>query len=244
MANELTEEKRLKLIEETRQAAFALADDLAFIRKLLAQNDLSPGDIRRMSAQLRRFLVDGDLRRVAAPRVGRLYIKAPQLKPLHHANERSPITIAFGGFLDFPSMKLAHMVVSQQRIDGFEDPEETVDLLIDQFCAQRVICLQGKWVTRQEVVKYIANTASGVHSDAAKEPSHKLLEELTGYAGLRLSNGGATLEMNIEAIKDAPQPWQFDRERVSLALAQVMSTAQYLERSPTVLALEKVIASE
>lgn len=244
MGKELTESAREQLLAQTAETAVALSDDLKHIRETLSKKSLRPSDIRRLSAQMRRFLVDGDLRKVAAPRVGRLVLHAPQLRPFHHANEQEPLFLFSGGKLEFPHMQIGDMHMGRTRIGPIGDPDEMVELTIDQFCAQRVICHEGQWVTRQQVVQYVANTAGGVHSDSPREPSHKRLDALRGFAGVRVTDGFATLEVNTDAMGAAPQPWKFDKNRIDFALLQLMSSAQYMERSEAVKELEAIIDAE
>jgi hypothetical protein len=55
-------EKKAQLLQATREAAAAFVEDMACIRETLARADkITPGEIRRLSAILRRLLVDADL---------------------------------------------------------------------------------------------------------------------------------------------------------------------------------------
>lgn len=246
MAGALSEEKKAEMRAATQNAAHALSDDLKHIRETLSKDEVRPGDLRRLSGQLRRILVDPDLRTVAAPRLGRIMISAPQLKAYHHANDRSPITLFSGGKLTFKQMQIGNIAMSAQRIEiPNQNPDETVDLSVDQFCAQRVICFRGKWATRQDVIKYIANAASGVHSgDASKEASFTLLESLKNHAGIKFQDGFPTTVMNIDAMGENPKPWKPDKDRIDFAMVQLMSTGQYLVEASMIKQLEAIIDSE
>lgn len=230
---------------ETFEMAVALSDDLKHIRGILGREEIGRGDARRMSAQLRRILVDGDLVQIAGPRLGRIKINSPQLREYHHVNEQSPLEIFTGGNLEFATMAVGNMAIARQRIGPTKGhPDDTIDLNVDQFCKQRVICFRGHWITRQQVIQYIANKASGVHSDKPSEPTHQRLDELRGYAGIRMNGGFATIEANIQATAETPEPWEFDKHRLDFGLIQLLSTAQYLERSPQVRKLEAAIDDE
>jgi hypothetical protein len=69
MVKKTTEE----LLNVTRGAAMALVEDLPHIREVVNRPDPDKGELRRLSNELRRLLIDngGDLRDVAAPRIGR-----------------------------------------------------------------------------------------------------------------------------------------------------------------------------
>ena len=230
----------------TKGAAHALSDDLKHIREILNKDEIRPGDLRRLSNQLRRIVVEPDLRTVAAPRLGRVRIASPQLKPYHQANDKTPFTLFSGGKLAFKQMQIGNILMSSKRVDvAASNPDETVTLTIDQFCAQRVICFQGKWATRQNVIKYIANAAHGVHSgDVTNDISYKLLENLKNHAGIKFQDGFPTTVMNIDAMGSAPKPWKPDKNRIDFAMVQLMSTGQYLVNSPMIIELEELIDGE
>ena len=78
--------------EKTREPAIALVDDLAFFRSVLKSEKTTAGDLRRMSAQLRRILVDGTLEKIAGPRVGSLLLVAPDTASAVAANRSDPLS--------------------------------------------------------------------------------------------------------------------------------------------------------
>ena len=71
----LSREKIEALRRATLQAATAFAEDLEHIRKTL-DSPTDIGDTRRLSNVLRRLLVNGELHKIAAPRIGRFIIDA------------------------------------------------------------------------------------------------------------------------------------------------------------------------
>jgi hypothetical protein len=86
----LTPEKRAELLAETRDAAVALLEDLEHIRMICGRDEPSRDELRRLSATLRRILIDSDLTKVAAPRLGRILLLAPDNKPLVKSNTKTP----------------------------------------------------------------------------------------------------------------------------------------------------------
>lgn len=244
MKKQMPEEVRQGLLRDTFEMAHAFVDDLGFIRERLASDQLGPADLRRMSAQLRRFLVDGDLQKIASPRLGRLIVQAPQLRDYHHANERSQMGLFSGGKLEFAFGMVANIAIGCAPLGDVTDVNETVDLTLEQFRDQRVICFQGEWITREQVIKFVANKGGGVHHDKPKERFEERLERLRGFAGIKINKGFPSILMNADAMKPHAERWAFDKDRMDFALIQLMSTAQYLDRSPQVQELEKLISAE
>jgi hypothetical protein len=79
----LSKERRKSLLNTTRDAAIAFVEDMEHIRTLIAQEDISRADLRRLSATLRRLLVEGDISNIAAPRIGKIKLKAPNNNPVY-----------------------------------------------------------------------------------------------------------------------------------------------------------------
>ena len=75
-SSEMPKEVRMALLGKTASTAQALVDDLAHIRFLENTKELTAGDVRRLSASLRRILVEQDLKNVATPRVGRIHLRS------------------------------------------------------------------------------------------------------------------------------------------------------------------------
>jgi hypothetical protein len=61
----ISSEKKAKLLLATSEAAAAFVEDMGYIRETLAKADrTTPGEIRRLSAVLRRLLIHHDLRSI------------------------------------------------------------------------------------------------------------------------------------------------------------------------------------
>src|SRR4051794_25122625 len=66
----------------TLDAALALLEDIRFAREYLLAETPTSGRVRRVSAILRRLLLDGHLSAVAAPRIGRVTFEIPDTRDL------------------------------------------------------------------------------------------------------------------------------------------------------------------
>jgi len=79
----LSPANRQKLLETTREPAIALAEDVAHLRQFAGKMDPTASELRRLSSILRRLLVERDLGAVAAPRIGKILLNAPDNKPFY-----------------------------------------------------------------------------------------------------------------------------------------------------------------
>lgn len=69
----MSESDRQKFLEDTKGQAVALLEDLAHFREILSRPNPFRGDLRRISATLRRLLIERSITMVAGPRIGRLH---------------------------------------------------------------------------------------------------------------------------------------------------------------------------
>jgi hypothetical protein len=66
-------------------------------------------------------------------------------------------------------MEFSYLLNTDKKPDLPEfDPDEAIELPLDNFLSQNVICLNGVWATRRDTITYIANVGHGVHSSSAR----------------------------------------------------------------------------
>jgi hypothetical protein len=245
----LTPELAEQLLLATREAAAAFVEDMPHIREILNRTNPDRGELRRLSSVLRRLLIDngGDLRDIAAPRIGRFTLLSPDNKPVLKAARKVPYdffasagVVAFGIHFRAAAMEKGPR---PQSLDGFH-PERTVDLAMDNFLAQDVLCLQGKWVTRRDAIKYIANVASGVHSGIAKAETEKLVARIRKSATFKAIPNAANFEFRMDALHATEPAFSYTADAIDPVLLEVLAAAHYLELSPDIRRLEDVVRQE
>jgi hypothetical protein len=162
---------------DTRGAADAFVQDLAHMRRVLAQAPPDRGDLRRMSAILRRLLVNDELQSIAPPRIGLFLIDAPDNKPIidDAMKERNLQFFASAGatirYDNQTSIAIDHIKLSERDRPPSPftiDRSKKVALKVPNYLSQKVFYIHGHWITRREVIQYVANIGSGVHSGRAE----------------------------------------------------------------------------
>ena len=243
----LSETEKISMNLETRDAAFALAEDLQHIRAIVAQDYPTSSDVRRLSAQLRRILVEGDLRKIASSRTGKIEIIGPDLRSAYRQNDKNPFLFLSGDVVTTHKVIMSAIVISEQNspshIPGY-DPDATVPLPIEAFQNQRVLCFRGKWVTRSDIVKYVANVAHGVHSGSVRDPEHSLIKDIRHTISVSMTDGSPNVAISRVALEDRNFPIIGDPRKIDVALMCLISTGQYLTSSQSVLDLERSISEE
>lgn len=231
----------------TFETAVVLADDLEHIRAVLSKLDPTPGDIRRLSAQLRRMLVERDLVNVASPRIGRIFLTAPDLKPIYSSNRAAPISFFMAAGVEIFGVSVAACMVEKAgkpRTLLNYSPDATVSLRLDNFVNQNVICFEGEWVRRLDLIKYIANVAHGVHSGTIQDSVEGLIRRVRHVSGMSIKDNIPNLTCNVSAFSSVELPAIADRKYVDCVLIELFATASHVINSPDVSRLMEIIATE
>lgn len=246
------------MIAATKEAASAFVEDMGHIRKVVAEQGKSSGELRRLSGVLRRLLVERDLAEVAAPRIGRLSLRAPDNNPVYKFAQRTPLLFfASGRARIFNS---DHTTIIARDATNYPlvvppihlvfppdfDVTRRVDLRLDNFLAQRVLCLRGDWVSRRSVIKYIAHIASGVHSGEPREPDEAILAHLRRSTHIRIKDDKslhlALLDDGLESQETAFKALAPDS--IDPVLIELLATAKFVAESPDVIRLEELVRAE
>lgn len=247
--HELTISEKRVLRSSTREAAKAILDDLRHIREVVGQDQPWAGDIRRLSNQLRRFLVEGELRKLAAPRIGKIAMAGPDLQPIYRAEEKASFVLIVAGMFRTHGVLMSNIQVVEgptaRDFPGY-DYEAKIRFPGETFQNQRVLCFQGDWVSRADIVKYVANVAHGVHSGVPKEPAHLIIRharEMVTIDMIDSPNGGVMPRTSFtqKILGEEDLPFNDDPRQLDIALMLLLSTAQLITSSPDVIALEKAI---
>lgn len=245
------------------------------MRRAAARIETSRGEIRRLTPVLRRLLVDGGtgiLEAIAAPRIGRISLTAPDNKSYYDlerhcwyvffSSGRVGIFTAKSGPLVYtnfgqpPQGILKHDWAARQgRLlqKAAEGAGGFVTLRVNNFCEQRVLCYMGRWATRRSIIQYVARVADGVHSGAPENDSERLIEQMRTSCSYRVN--GDTIEVDLmpelgpnraamQVALPQPLPETFQPSSIDPVLLEVLATAQHLVDSPDVARLEEAIKSE
>lgn len=248
--------------EGTKSAAAALLEDLAHIRKELDDPGMTRGTARRLMAQLRRLLIDGDsgdVSAVAAPRIQRITIQAPNNTAFYRSSEQKPFRFfASGGARLFGATPRACMLDMAQMV-GDPRPElarldesffRPVELRVDSFLNQKVLCLNGRWANRRDVIKYIAIVGHAVHSQGFKDDKDRLIHRMQNAVHFMRGKGGfdigiraALYSENYESELNNPYK-KINPNNIDCVLAEGLAAARFLCDSPKIKELERFIYAE
>lgn len=234
-------------LKETWEAAAAVMEDLAYFRSLLDTEEPEKADLRRSSGVLRRLLIDGDLNKVAAPRIGRIHLQAPDNKPVYVSSRKEPLPFFMSGGASIFGVWLRCATSERsghaRPLPEF-DPDRLIDLRLDSFCKQHILCFEGNWISRADVIKYVAHVSSGVHSGKPQSDIEKLIDRLRHTVKLSLNGDTTRIWFNQDVFDKIELPIQYDPKAIDSVLFELLATMHFLVNSPDTVRLDAEIERE
>ena len=222
--------------------AQALREDFAYLRNLISNPHITPADVRRASAIVRRLLVDRDLTDVAAPRIGQFFFSARDLTPTYEAEKHCKLLFSASQDASLFGIEGRGVALfncgqgpgTQERADRLaaitsHGQSGRIKLNLSKYLHQRVLCFDGKWATREDALRSVANKRGGVHSGAGDKPIDKLMHDIRYSCAYRWENGGLTIhvlpqwgENSAPFHFKAPEGFTLDPEFVAKEFDAVM----------------------
>lgn len=240
---QLTDTQKRELKIASKDAAAALVEDLAYMRQLISGAPTS-ADIRRLSALLRRILVERDLEIVAAPRTGRISIAATDLNPIYKEDRRKKFIVASCAKGEMYAIQYAAIFISDGNFNSAAigyNPDIILNLRLESYLKQRVLSYDGTWVSRSDVIKYVANVAQGVHSGSSRSEQDKIIAKIRSVIAVSFTQDTCKIYLDGKNLTEEDTEIRFDRSHVDCSLLEVFATARQLVESPDVKALEQAI---
>jgi hypothetical protein len=246
----LTPERRAKLIADSKDAAAALLEDIRYLREVVASLPPKRGELRRVSGIIRRLLIDGDLKSVAAPRLTPFLLREPNNKFTYKQLEHNPNGFFGSGGVKLPMgievggliLVFGTLTPPPPSISGHD--ANFVEVRVDNFLSQRILYFSGKWASRGAVIKYVANVASGVHSSIARTSDEQLTEQIRRMIYYIFSPTAITVHFRSQFFTLEFGEFQYDEHGVDPTLIEMYAAAHLLTTSPSVEQLEKIVAAE
>lgn len=243
---------KVELVSETIDAAIALYEDFRHLQRVTQERDTSAAALRHCAAILRRWLVEGALQRVAAPRVGRINIQTIDNNPIYRVTRQGKVVNFVSGGASVHGVYLAALTSAKGDNVSPEDfhPDNRIEVSIDTFIKQKVIFTEGDWRTRLEVIKYVANVDSGVHAGQPKQPFEEILGRFRVQASVTLEDGAPDggqmplISLGVGLPASDSGLLRYDPTRINGVLLEILATVSFLTASRDVQTLVSFIEEE
>ncbi|MEO1091466.1 MAG: hypothetical protein AAFX81_12565 [Pseudomonadota bacterium] len=242
------------MIEESFRRANDLAEDLHYLREIANNNNVERRNLRHASVVLRRMLVEDELKRVGAPRIGCLEVRAHQLNEVYrackkqnyyyYANLGAKVCGVYLKGISAATQPASARPTENGALDGSQD--RFVDLSIDSFKKQKIFFLRDTWVTRIDVIKHIANKGGGAHpSNPRSGGFDDFLDEVRSFLMIHNIDGVPSIGFNVNNTRSSHEiGFGYGSDLFDPFLVEILATACQLTLSPKIIELEQVIKIE
>jgi hypothetical protein len=243
----LSVEERERRRAETLPAAKNLIDDLEFFREVFGHPTPRKRHIRQISVQLRRLLLDGQLKSVAAPRCGRLKLATPDNDQIFRDNlNKKVVAVGFSRMFDINTPMVNCMTRDEISSSNSANPmlwllkgeKPTKLVTIDQFLSEIVLKYDGIDVNYGDIIKFICYHDFGAHATGKMNPKFQAIQQFRNAISVGIKND--KVEIIISDIDSLEQPGLIlDYPQVIL-----FSISAYIIKSDEICSLEDAIKSE
>lgn len=224
----------------------SILGDFRNFEKLGSIRDPSNDDVRLHAAAVRRLLIDngaGLLSTSANSRGITLTYPAVDVAPLERASRSPSLGMyaagganAFGFYAAGLITEILSRPIGPLNIDFY--PEHKPEWAHTTFLRQKVLYLNGVYLNRSQVIKYVANKAAGVHydqkaADSLTQEAMDAFESLRKHVHISLESGRPCLTYNFE--KDNVEPtFRYAPENIDIVLLEFLSIIQTMQKSETI----------
>lgn len=240
------------LISETRNDAISFFEDFLHLKSLISNIETRPVNLRHASVILRRLLVENLLQKISNPRLGRIELLTIDNNPIYTETRRETlISFVSGGAAVHGIFIAAGMVNKGSKALFIKDyhPDRRIGLSLESFKKQRVIYTNGEWITREQIIKFVANVDHGVHAGKIKEKWEELLSRFRHELSINLKASGEgenlpTLSWRFGEMAENVSFVRYDPAKINGVLIEILATIHFIISSPDILQLIDMIEKE
>lgn len=245
-----------------------LFGDLRNLAKLKAIQCPTKDDVRAHSAAVRRLLLDGELSAAVGRRRLPLMFHPADSNPLLRAGRNNRVAAFCLWGVEVFGIQYAGVAINRgdQQFGESFNPESRVPLKIDSFLKQTVamsppllsmpyvnpqkILSPSLFLTRHDILLYVANKIGGVHYDPT--PNKKISEEkLHGLGRMRrvfqveLKDGKPNIGFNLDSFEEEQSPtFKYAPENIDAVYLEFIAAIELILQSPEVGVLRAAIAKD
>jgi len=232
-----------------KELDITILEDLEHLSKLWDTSETKNADIRNSVHILRRLLIYGDLQKSANTRKYQLLIDAPDLKSFIKATRYGLIDFYQAGGANVLGVYVSNAMVSKgvshrlSRIMNERHPDAIVQLSIQSFLRQQCFSLKGEFVSREDVIKFVANKAGNAHFD--RKGRDITIDRIRSVCHICLTEGGIpTINFNTDALEKDNFSFDPNPKNIDPIFIEVAATAKILTESPVIKAYRELLKNE
>jgi len=232
-----------------KELDITIYEDLAHLSTLWNTSETKNSDVRNSVHILRRLLIYNDLQKSASSRKYELVIDAPDLKPYIKAARNGLVEFYQAGGANVLGVYVAGAMISKghshrlSRIMKEHHPDQKVQLNIQSFLRQQCFSFKGEFVTREDVIKYVANKAGNAHFD--RKGRDALIDRIRGACQICLAEDGIpSFGFCIDAIDNEDFSFDPNPKNIDPIFIEVAATAKFLSESNSIQKYRAILQEE
>lgn len=236
-------------MQHDKELDITIYEDLEHLSNLWRTSDTKNADVRNSVHILRRLLIYGDLQKSASSRTYQLLIDAPDLKPFVKATKYNLIEFYQAGGANVFGMYIAGAMLSKgtshrlNRIMKEYNPEIKIKLNITSYLRQQCFSLKGEFVSREDVIKYVANKAGSTHFD--RKGRDALIDRIRGASVYKLTEDGIpSLSFNLNSFANSNSDFDPNPKHIDPIFLEVAASAKYITESQSIVDYRELLKQE
>jgi len=207
----------------------AALEDLVTLKAAVEDIDIENRQIRNISGILRRLLIDNDIQNVSRKYIPKITIQTPDNNEIYRSSRKSPFLFFQSCGCKIRGIWMRAIIAEYGSVPRQLEfnPGTTVDLKINNFLRQNVFCFKGEWVSRSDVIKYVANKASGVHSDTKRGGPYKILDYIRNALTISVEDERLETTLNIDNIEFPNDEFKFSSKSVDPVFLELLAATHF-----------------
>lgn len=217
-------------------------EDLEHLCSVVSKPDPENVDLRVITPILRRLLVEKELEKITNIRRLPLSIQVPDTRAVVRACKGAKIAVYQSASVSIFGVYIATLMLSQgrqsPRLPGYHPDLKTSMSLVD-FRHQQVFFAGGQFITREAVIKYVANKAGGVHFDDNRKGDNHRLDMVRKMIEISLPTNQPGPSISVSPIpRSSVIPrLEISTQHIDPVLLEILCTGRFLCESPELASL-------
>lgn len=205
--------------------------------------------VRLHAATVRRLLLEGELGAAASRRGLPLKFAVPDSQPLVRSASGGHVAqfclMGMAGYGNLTAFMSPGPGGYDSTAEEF-DPNNVVHLNLAEFLRQEVAFCTGVFLSRHDVIAYVANKVAGVHYDTSPtgrltESKMRALGELMDRFQIRTEGGSLLLYSGRRAANTEPMGIRYEPDSIGGVFLELLACVTYILESECVLVLRRSI---